>query len=200
MWWKEFPLEDFLLKKMRMCRGSQRVGQEKGTTPVRKKIQSYAQMFFFQPEPEHRADLKQTGGKISGLLRLTREFMERYGETKRDRGIMDYDDLEQFALKILLRWDEEKQVYVRTEAAGELAEYFEEVMIDEYQDSNRVQETLLTSISRQGLASYASNLFMVGDVKQSIYRFRNACPELFVEKNGRLSWRTGGGTPDRPSL
>ena len=61
-----------------------------------------------------------------------------------------------------------KQVYVRTEAAGELAEYFEEVMIDEYQDSNRVQETLLTSISRQGLASYASNLFMVGDVKQSI--------------------------------
>ena len=51
-----------------------------------------------------------------------REFTERYGETKRDRGIMDYDDLEQFALKILLRWDEEKQVYVRTEAAGELAE------------------------------------------------------------------------------
>ena len=69
-----------------------------------------------------------------------------------------------------------------TTVITELAEYFEEVMIDEYQDSNRVQETLLTSISRQGLASYASNLFMVGDVKQSIYRFRNACPELFVEK------------------
>ena len=65
---------------------------------------------------------------------------------------MDYDDLEQFALKILLRWDEEKQVYVRTEAAGELAEYFEEVMIDEYQDSNRVQETLLTSISSTGVS------------------------------------------------
>lgn len=169
-------------KKDEDVSGEAREWVKKRYDACKKKIQSYAQMFFFQPEPEHRADLKQTGGKISGLLRLTREFMERYGETKRDRGIMDYDDLEQFALKILLRWDEEKQVYVRTEAAGELAEYFEEVMIDEYQDSNRVQETLLTSISRQGLASYASNLFMVGDVKQSIYRFRNACPELFVEK------------------
>ena len=125
-------------KKDEDVSGEAREWVKKRYDACKKKIQSYAQMFFFQPEPEHRADLKQTGGKISGLLRLTREFMERYGETKRDRGIMDYDDLEQFALKILLRWDEEKQVYVRTEAAGELAEYFEEVMIDEYQDSNRV--------------------------------------------------------------
>ena len=113
------------------------------------------------------------------------EFYHQFTAKKRERGVMDYNDLEQLALEILLQWDDEQNCYVKTAAAEELADHFEEIMIDEYQDSNRVQETLLSAVAKQKEGKIC-NLFMVGDVKQSIYRFRNACPELFVEKMKRL--------------
>lgn len=138
--------------------------------------------YFYQDRPEHLADLAAMGGPIRTLLRLTRELVGRYTEAKRERNVVDFNDLEQLALSILLVWDEEKGEYVRSEAARELAEHFEEIMIDEYQDSNRVQDTLLASVSRDGMQGQCPNIFMVGDVKQSIYRFRNACPELFADK------------------
>lgn len=139
-------------------------------------------MYFYQGRKEHLNDLIIMGERIQILLRLTGELMERYTEAKRERNVIDFNDMEQLALSILLTWDEEKGEYVRSEAALELAEHFEEIMIDEYQDSNHVQDTLLSSVSRDGLPGKKPNIFMVGDVKQSIYRFRNACPELFADK------------------
>lgn len=139
-------------------------------------------MYFYQGRKEHLDDLAAMGGRIQTLLQLTGELMKRYTEAKRERNVIDFNDLEQLALSILLKWEEEKGEYVRSEAALELSEHFVEIMIDEYQDSNHVQDTLLSSVSRDGLPGKRPNIFMVGDVKQSIYRFRNACPELFADK------------------
>ena len=71
--------------------------------------------------------------------------------------------------------------------ADELAEYFDEILIDEYQDSNQLQEEILTAISRERLDDKSDNMYMVGDVKQSIYKFRLACPELFMSKYDNYS-------------
>lgn len=153
------------------------------------------EQFFARTVEENLEDLEAMGSKIKTVLRLVRCFMERYTQEKRERNIVDFNDLEQLALEILLTWDEAAKSFVPSEAAKELSEFFEEIMIDEYQDSNRVQDTLLRSVSRDGRSGRHPNRFMVGDVKQSIYRFRNACPELFVEKLYR--YETDGSGPDR---
>ncbi|MBR6229566.1 MAG: UvrD-helicase domain-containing protein [Eubacterium sp.] len=136
------------------------------------------------------------------FLRLVREFTERFSQAKREKGLADFGDLEQFALQILYDRDEKTGQRTRSEAARELADGFIEVMIDEYQDSNRVQDTILWAVSRaeeeegkQPWECLSKNRFMVGDIKQSIYRFRNACPELFETK--MRIFREGDGTEHR---
>ncbi len=146
------------------------------------RLRKLAADFFSGTSSENLRDLKDMRGKIQTLLRLAGRLHDEFVKEKRSRGIVDFNDLEQLALSILLTWDEEKQEYVRTEAAKELAMEFVEIMIDEYQDSNLVQDTLLHAVSRDGLSGEKPNLFMVGDAKQSIYRFRGACPELFAQK------------------
>ena len=106
---------------------------------------------------------------------VTLKFMEKFSEKKSNKNIMDFSDIEHYALKILLKKDE-NGIYQKTEVAKKYEEKFNEIAIDEYQDSNLVQEYILTSISN------GKNIFMVGDVKQSIYRFRQAKPELFLDK------------------
>lgn len=115
---------------------------------------------------------------ICALLDLTRDFMKAYAEKKREKNLLDFSDLEHFALDILVERIDGEIRY--TSAAKELSGQFEEILIDEYQDSSFVQEQLMLAVSRvwQG----KNNIFMVGDVKQSIYRFRLARPELFMEK------------------
>ena len=110
------------------------------------------------------------------LITLTKSYEEAFALEKRNKNLVDFSDMEHFALKILIN-EETKEP---TETADEFAKLFDEIMIDEYQDSNFVQETLLKAISRERFGQ--NNLFMVGDVKQSIYRFRLARPELFMEK------------------
>lgn len=124
-------------------------------------------------------DMKVCDRIVSELSRLTIRFMEILDQKKRDKNIVDFSDMEHFALQILLKRDEEGN-YQTTETAKAYQSYYEEVMIDEYQDSNLVQELLLSSISGEELGRY--NRFMVGDVKQSIYKFRLARPEIFMEK------------------
>lgn len=124
---------------------------------------------------------------ISVFVRLTRTFMEAFSQAKRRKNIMDFSDLEHFALQILVK--KEGDSYIRTEAAEELAQGFFEVMIDEYQDSNYIQEFLLNAVSRVSDGVY--NRFMVGDVKQSIYGFRLARPELFLEKQEHYGLEDG---------
>lgn len=111
---------------------------------------------------------------LVSLKQLVLKFEKAFQAKKRVKNIIDFSDIEQKALQILIK--EEEGRYVPTEVAKSYQKKFEEIAIDEYQDSNQVQELILKSVSR------GNNIFMVGDVKQSIYKFRQACPELFLEK------------------
>ena len=108
------------------------------------------------------------------LENIILEFGEEFSKRKRDKNIVDFQDVEHFALKILIKEQDGK--IEDTLVAKKYQEKYEEIAIDEYQDSNLVQEYILNSVSRK------TNIFMVGDVKQSIYKFRQAMPELFISK------------------
>ena len=112
---------------------------------------------------------------LTKLKDLIIEFSNNFYAKKRERNIMDFNDMEHLALNILVKKDENVNL-VKTDVAKNYEKRFEEIAIDEYQDSNLVQEYILTSVSR------GNNIFMVGDVKQSIYRFRQARPQLFLDK------------------
>lgn len=127
------------------------------------------------------------------LLDLVLEFDRRLLAAKQERHLIDFSDMEHYALQILLKREkveesdgtgtdrtETKYRIVPSDVAMEYRQYFQEILIDEYQDSNLVQEYLLSAISGEEEGRY--NRFMVGDVKQSIYKFRLARPELFLEK------------------
>ena len=133
------------------------------------------QYFFCSPEMMIE-QLERTEPMLEEVVRLTKQFAEEFAAAKRRKNLVDFHDVEHFALQILV--DEETEKAKKT--AEEFRDTFEEIMIDEYQDSNEVQETLLRSISREERGE--NNIFMVGDVKQSIYRFRLARPELFMKK------------------
>lgn len=112
----------------------------------------------------------EIGGILQKLGRLTVSFSEKYSAQKLERDFLDYNDLEHYALKLLVNEDGSP-----TQAATELSERYDEIMIDEYQDINDVQNTIFYAISKD-----RRNIFMVGDVKQSIYGFRRAMPEIFI--------------------
>ena len=116
---------------------------------------------------------------IETLLHLVLDYKAGLDAKKREDNIIDFHDMEHFALNILLKKQDDGSI-LPSSAALEYRGYFEEILIDEYQDSNLVQELLLKSISGEEDGRY--NRFMVGDVKQSIYKFRMARPELFMEK------------------
>lgn len=122
--------------------------------------------------------LEQEREPLQALITLAKEFAARYSEAKKEKNIADFGDLEHFALQILVEKAEDD--LKPTDVADDLSENFEEILIDEYQDSNRLQEIILNSVSRVRFGR--PNIFMVGDVKQSIYKFRLARPELFLEK------------------
>lgn len=154
---------------------------------VKKAISDLVKNYFFEDTEEMFQDMKAMGKPVEVLIRLCREFSGEYAKRKTDKNIVDFNDLEHFALDILVQ-KKEGQV-IPSPAADELSEHYGEIMIDEYQDSNLVQETILNSISKERFGS--PNLFMVGDVKQSIYRFRLARPEIFMEKYDTYSLEEG---------
>lgn len=120
-------------------------------------------------------DIKYMYPILKMLKDLILEFSQKFYQRKREKNIMDFSDMEHLALRILVKKDENGNV-VKSEIAKKYENKFEEIAIDEYQDSNLVQEYILTSVSR------GNNIFMVGDVKQSIYKFRQARPKLFLDK------------------
>lgn len=125
-------------------------------------------------------DMQGAGIQIRTLLKVAKVYAKRVSEVKREKGIIDFNDMEHLALSILVKKEDGKLVY--TETADKLANRFEEILIDEYQDSNQLQEVILNAVSKTRLSGENNNIYMVGDVKQSIYKFRLACPELFIEK------------------
>ena len=145
---------------------------------AKKLVKSIQESYFYAPWQEWSEDMEKCRKDMETLADLVKRFSDMLDEKKRRRNLIDFSDMEQFALRILTC---EKEGRLEPSAvAREYQEQFEEVMIDEYQDSNLVQETILTSVSR--MEQGQNNVFMVGDVKQSIYRFRLSRPELFMEK------------------
>lgn len=120
---------------------------------------------------------------VEEMAVVGRMFIERYSAEKTKKGLVDFNDLEHFTLAILAKKDQQK--WVGTEASTYYREKFDEVLVDEYQDINRLQETILFWLRKPSATE--GNLFMVGDVKQSIYSFRLADPTLFIEKYTRYS-------------
>ena len=112
----------------------------------------------------------------AGVLRILRNFHKAFMEEKCSRGIVDYNDFEHYAQRILLEGD------APSAAAREVAAGYDAIFIDEYQDSNEIQERILNSIAKKDVDGQTENIFMVGDVKQSIYGFRYARPQLFMQK------------------
>jgi len=131
--------------------------------------------YFFKSCDEIIEDLSNSGETLDVLIELVLEFSKRYEERKLNKNVMDFNDLEHKALKILTVEDKDG-VLLPSSIAEDLRDYYKEIMIDEYQDINFVQEELLKSVSKD------NNRFMVGDVKQSIYKFRLARPEVFIQK------------------
>lgn len=148
-------------------------------------LSKIGEQYFALPIPVILEELKNCRENASELVRLTQLFSAAFAEKKRKNTILDFSDLEHFALQILLK--KVGNEWKRTSAALELSQQFFEIMIDEYQDSNFVQEALLRAVSGEEEGRF--NRFMVGDIKQSIYGFRQAKPELFLEK-----YRTYGET------
>ena len=116
---------------------------------------------------------------VSALCRLTMDYMDALREAKADRGILSFADCEHYALDILVRRCDDGS-WEFTDAASQYRSFFSYVFIDEYQDSNMIQELILSAVSGESEGKY--NRFMVGDVKQSIYRFRQAEPEIFISR------------------
>ena len=151
---------------------------------VKKKINQIKGGVFSVSLDETLNGIKNMYPIIKSLTELVIEFSDRYVKKKMERVILDFNDLEHLCLKILTCNDENGEVYASS-VAQKFREKFEEVLVDEYQDSNNVQETIISMVSRKNLDN--PNVFMVGDVKQSIYRFRQAKPELFLEKYNSYS-------------
>lgn len=135
--------------------------------------------FFARSSADWLQDLRAVAPAMHSLAELVLKFIDRYQQVKRQKGLVDFADLEHYCLQILTERREDGTLLPST-VAEELREYYTEVLVDEYQDINEVQEAILQLVSRQ--ESDHPNLFMVGDVKQSIYRFRLAKPELFLQK------------------
>ena len=143
---------------------------------TKKKVDGIKQKYFGMSIELMYEQLGRQRPFVKELIRLSLEFYDAMEAVKTRKRVFDFSDIEHFALRILV----DEQTLEPTETAREFSKHFEEIMIDEYQDSNQVQEDILTAISREHQG--VGNMFMVGDVKQSIYRFRMARPELFMEK------------------
>lgn len=145
---------------------------------VKDTLRELQEQFFATPISLSLEQMSACQGPVCTLVELAQEFGRAFRERKQEKKLMDFSDIEHYALEILLHREEGE--IVPSPVAREYRDYFREILIDEYQDSNLVQEYLLRAVSGEEEGHY--NRFMVGDVKQSIYKFRLARPELFLEK------------------
>ncbi len=128
---------------------------------------------------DYRADCDELYPLACTLVDAVLDFGKEYDRLKLEANVMDFSDVELYALRLLVE-DPSSTTITRTTLAKDLGEAYKEILIDEYQDTNKLQDTLFSALSKE-----ESNLFMVGDVKQSIYRFRQAMPEIFLGRKNR---------------
>ncbi len=165
--WETWPRDSKIVIEEKEISKEKRDNIKKKFNKIRDKILVYDSKQIIK-------DLNEMYPIMKTLGNLVIEFDNKYQETKKEKNLIDFNDIEHFALKLLIKKEEES--YVSTDVAKAYKDKFVEILIDEYQDSNLVQEYILNSVSK------GNNIFMVGDVKQSIYRFRQARPELFIDK------------------
>ena len=197
--YKEFKLADFS-KLKRASKEADKEAQEAVKAirdEVKKKLKAIKEDIFTLSPEEMVESLKEMYPVMKALSQIVIDFDKLYTEKKRERGILDFNDLEHLCLQILTELNEEGEI-VPSPVALAFREKFEEVLVDEYQDSNNVQETIINMVSRK--LTDQPNVFMVGDVKQSIYRFRQAKPELFLEKYNNYSMEEEEGREGRKIL
>ena len=154
---------------------------------VKKIVNNLKESYFTRTPDRLLEEIRLMAPAMHTLIDLVVEFGKRYEQVKIDRGIVDFSDLEHYALRILST--EEEGMLMPSDIAVDYRNRFAEVLVDEYQDVNLLQETIIQLVKRGGEAD--GNLFMVGDVKQSIYRFRLAEPMLFLGKYGRFTETDG---------
>lgn len=158
---------------------------------IKDRVKDLVETYFALPAETVVEQMALCDRAVKELCRLTIRYKQLFDEKKREKQLIDFPDMEHFALQILVNHPDEEEAKGKTCAeiiemctpsavALEYRDYYREVLIDEYQDSNNVQELMLRSIS--GDMPDKSERFMVGDVKQSIYKFRLARPEIFMEK------------------
>lgn len=166
---------------------------------VKKSLLELQKSLFGRPAESFLGELHEAAPLMQELAATVIAFGERYRQEKAGRGLVDFSDLEHYCLKILRHPDSLPGHSLPSDAAVEYRSQFDEVLLDEYQDTNSVQEEIVRLISREA----PGNRFMVGDMKQSIYRFRLAEPGLFLDKYRRFSSRRAedslleGGINDR---
>jgi ATP-dependent helicase/nuclease subunit A len=173
--------------KLKACRGDDYnkdiVDEAKKLRDQGKKTLEKLQEDFFSRRPESFIeDMKKMKEVIHTLAEVVVEFGKRFRQVKEEKGLVDFADLEHFCLDILR--DPASEALLPSEAAKQYKNKFKEVLVDEYQDTNMVQESILLLITEE--REKVGNRFMVGDVKQSIYRFRLAEPNLFLGKYTRF--------------
>lgn len=183
-------MNNWKFTRAKSCRGDE-YDQEllKDADALRKKakgiLEKTAKDIFSREAESFLRDMRRMHPIYQALVHLVKSFADRFALEKKERGIVDFADLEHFALHILVDGDLSDNEVRPSEIALGYRNQFKEVLVDEYQDVNMVQETILQLISADGESD--GNLFMVGDVKQSIYRFRLAEPNLFLEKYTRFT-------------
>lgn len=144
----------------------------------KKMVEEIQKEYFYDTIENLQAGMLGAKSNMKVLVDIVIDFSEAFTLKKQSKNMIDFNDMEHYAMQILTK--EEDGELVPSAVAEEYQEKYREIMIDEYQDSNYIQEAILTSVSTVSKGIY--NVFMVGDVKQSIYRFRLSRPELFMEK------------------
>ncbi|HFL3256870.1 TPA: helicase-exonuclease AddAB subunit AddA [Clostridioides difficile] len=153
---------------------------------TKKSLESIVSSTFNKDNDSIREEIKYLYNIVKPISSVVLRFEEEYSNKKREKGIIDFNDIEHFALNILTDVDEKGNIVPSDIAVGYRNKFYE-IFIDEYQDSNLVQEVLLKAVAN----TETPNRFMVGDVKQSIYRFRQAKPELFLQKYNNYNDKKG---------
>lgn len=161
----------------------------KGMRDKAKKLIQQISKSYFPVSPSQMEELTDKAlPLVEEMTKVTQSFMDGFSMRKREKGVLDFNDLEHLALQILT--EKTKDVWLPSEASKHYRKKFKEVMVDEYQDVNQLQEAILYWLREPD--DTKGNMFMVGDVKQSIYSFRLADPSLFIGKYENFSKKEGG--------
>ncbi len=185
--WRDFKaaVEEVNFGRLKSCRGenydSVLIEKVKNLrNSAKETFKDIKENFFSRPLEERESEVRALAPLVKTLVSLVNSFEKKYKEVKAQKGTLDFSDLEHYALSILTKEGSTSDCLLPSDAALDYRQRFQEVLVDEYQDTNEIQETILKLVSN--MEEEKGNLFMVGDVKQSIYRFRLTEPGLFLKK------------------